>query len=308
MTVHTAPPIRASSTTVVAHDPAVPSTLASARSFAAFDGSATNEQILRQRDGLPTDHPDRAALRTRAIEQNLPMALRLARRYAGRGEAPEDLAQVAAVALVKAVDGYDSHRGIPFVGYAIPSIVGALKRHFRDAGWTIRMSRTTQEHVLAVRRASGELGHRLGRVPTSAELADHVNIPLDDVLAAVAATFAYRPGSLDASMTDGLRADLVRALVTIDPNYAAVEDRMTLRTLVATLPKRDGRIVMMRFYDELTQTQIAGEMGISQMQVSRVLRRSLSIMRLAMSAETAPSIVAVRRSIAPVEAKANARR
>ena len=253
---------------------------------------ATTEQLLRRRDELPAGDPVRDAVRGRVIDDNLPLARRLARRYAGRGEPLEDLTQVAVLALVKAVDKYDTSRDSRFVSYAIPSILGALKRHFRDTGWGVRVSRTVQELVLAVRATSGDLGHRLGRSPTSAELAEYLDVPVDRLLAAQAAVFAYRPGSLDVPATgvDGVgAADLVKALGRTEPRYDAVDDRLTIRALVAALPERDRRIVTMRFFDGMTQTQIAAAIGVSQMQVSRLLRQCLDRLHLAMTSDRAGS-------------------
>ena len=214
------------------------------------------------------------------------MARRLARRYAGRGEVFDDLAQVAALALVKAVDRYDSRRDTLFLSYALPSISGALKRHFRDTAWGTRVPRATQELVLRVRAACGELAQRLGRQPTSAELAEHLDVELDAILAAHAAVHAYRPMSMDALLSpvdDGASANLVRALGHRDAHYAAVDNQLTVRALMAALPDRDRRIVTMRFYQEMTQTQIAAVLGVSQMQVSRLLRQCLTRLRAAMT-------------------------
>jgi len=146
--------------------------------------SATAEQLLRRRNELRPGDPVRASVRARVIAENLPMARRIARRYAGRGEPLDDLIQVAALALVKAVDGYDTSRDTLFVSYAIPSITGALKRHFRDHAWGMRVPRGMQELVLLVRDTSGELAHRLGRPATPAELAQHLDITADRLLAA----------------------------------------------------------------------------------------------------------------------------
>lgn len=248
--------------------------------------SATTEQLLRRLDALTPDDPGRSALRVRAIEENLPMARRLAHRYGGRGEAYDDLAQVAALALVKAVDGYDPQRDSLFVSYAIPTILGALKRHFRDSAWGLRVPRAMQELVLLVRATSGELAHQLGRPPTSVELAGRLDLTLDSVLAAAKAGHAYRPASLDeaASIVDsGGRANLVRVPGVIDPRFAAVDNALMVRSLVAALPDRERRIVIMRFYLELTQTQIAAAVGVSQMQVSRLLREILAQLQVAVA-------------------------
>lgn len=245
--------------------------------------SARTKQLFHDRDELPPAHPDRAVLRTRVIEANLGMARHLARRYAGRGEPLEDLVQVAALALIRAVDGYDSAREIPFGAYAIPSIDGSMKRHFRDAGWGMRVPRHTQELVLAVRTASSELSQRLGRAAMPTDVAEHLHVPVERVLAAKAARSAYRPESLDAAQTWPDAVDLVDTLGSADPRFAAVDDQLMLRVMVGALPVQERRILTMRFYDDMTQIQIAAEVGVSQMQVSRLLRHALARLRAGMS-------------------------
>jgi RNA polymerase sigma-B factor len=225
-----------------------------------------------------------AQRRAETIEQNLPLARRLARRYAGRGERLDDLEQVAALALIKAVDGYDSTRGFPFPSYAVPTIIGALKRHFRDTGWGLHVPRGVQELVLNVQAGSAELTHRLNRPPVTTELAAHLDIPVDRLLAAGTAANAYRPQSLDTPPVPsegGRSLGLTRAISTVDLHYVDVENDLTCRSLIAGLPERDRRIVKMRFYDEMTQTQIAARIGVSQMHVSRLLQQSLAQLRLA---------------------------
>jgi len=247
--------------------------------------SATTEQLLRDRDELPSGHPARAVLRARVIEANLAIARRLARRYADRGELLEDLAQVAALALVRAVDGYDSTRETLFISYAIPSIVGSLKRHFRDTAWGMRVPRSTQELVLATRAASDELTQRLGRTATPVELAEHLHVTVGQVLAAqAAATYAYRPQSLDAPQYRRDGGDMVDDLGSTDPRFAAVDDQLMLRTLVRALPARERRILTLRFYDEMTQAQIGTEIGVSQMHVSRLLKQTLVRLQAGMTA------------------------
>ena len=257
--------------------PAVPS-----RRGQPVDASVSTEELLRQRDHLPAEHPDRAKLRARAIEQNLPMAGHLARRYAGRGERMEDLTQVAAVALIDAVDRYDPGRRVPFAGFAIPSILGALKRHFRDTTWAIRVPRTTQELALRVPMATNEVSQRLGRAPTDADLADHLHVTVDDLMAAVGAWRNYRLQSLNtpAATTDG--ADLVDLIGGIDPGYARVDNRLSLQPVLAKLPPRERRIITMRVYGHMNQSQIAAEVGLSQMHVSRLLSQTLTRLRAAM--------------------------
>jgi RNA polymerase sigma-B factor len=245
------------------------------------DASVSTEELLYQRDLLPAEHPDRAKLRARAIEQNLAMAGQLARRYSGRGELLDDLAQVAAIALIDAVDRFDPSRGVPFAGFATPSILGALKRHFRDTAWAMRVPRSIQELALTVPTAAEELGQRRGRTPTTAELADYLQVTLDDVRAAVGAWQSYRLRSLNTpSPITG--ADLVDVIGGIDPRYAGIDDHLSLQPLFAELPLRERRILTMRFYDHMNQTQIAAEIGISQMHVSRLLRQTLAQLRAAM--------------------------
>jgi RNA polymerase sigma-B factor len=242
----------------------------------------TTEDLLRARRRLPVDHPDRAVLRARAIEHNLPFANRLARRYAGHGERFDDLQQVAALALVKAVDGYDPDRLEPFVGYAVPTIVGALKRHFRDTAWGMRVPRSTQELLLAVPGASGHLTQVHGRPPTLVEVADRLRVTVDVLLAAVGASQVYRLPSLNAPATGNDDVELIDLIGATDPRYADVDDHLALGPLVAALPAREQRILIMRFYDEMTQSRIAAELGLSQMHVSRLLRRSLKRLKSAM--------------------------
>ncbi len=247
------------------------------------DVLASTEQLLRQRNDLPAEHPGRAKLRTRAIEKNLPMAKQLARRYAGRGELLDDLAQVAALALIKAIDGYDPSRQIPFVGYAIPSILGALKRHFRDSAWAMRVPRATQELARQVTTATGELTRQRSRPPTHAELADHMHVTIDELRTAIGAWQVYRLASLDTNQPGTDIASLIDPTGGIDPRYARVDDQMSLRPLLAALPLRERRILTMRFDGYMTQTQIAAEIGLSQMHVSRLLRQSLARLRAGIS-------------------------
>lgn len=239
----------------------------------------TTEELLGQLSQLPARHPHRATLRAQIIQENLPMAANLARRYAGRGELLEDLNQVAALALIKVVDSYDPSRQIPFAGYAIPSILGSLKRHFRDAAWAMRVPRSTQELARQVSTASGELSQYLSRTPTTIELAGHLHVSVGSLAAAVGARRNYSLASLNAQPAGNGSADLVGDL---DPRYARVDDHLSLEPLVAALPQRERRILTMRFYDHMNQRQIAAEIGLSQMHVSRLLKQTLALMRSTM--------------------------
>ncbi|GAA2331750.1 sigma-70 family RNA polymerase sigma factor [Dactylosporangium salmoneum] len=237
------------------------------------------EQLLRARGRLPLEHPDRDVLRARAVEDNLPLAKRLARRYAGRGERYDDLRQVASLALVKAVDGYDPNRTTLFVSYAAPTIIGALKRHFRDTAWAMRVPRAVQELLLEIPAATEHLTQLRGRAPTSAELADHLHVAIDLLWAAVSAGQVYRLPSLNESVTGHDSAELIDLTGAVDPRYGAIDDHLTLGVLVSALPPRQRRILTMRFSEEMTQARIGAELGISPMHVSRLLREALAQLR-----------------------------
>jgi RNA polymerase sigma-B factor len=271
-------------TRVAGHPRQRPTTVHSAvpsRRSQPVDASASTEELLWRRDRLPAEHPNRAKLRARAIEMNLPMASQLARRYAGRGELRDDLTQVAAVALINVVDRYDPNRQVPFAGFAVPSILGALKRHFRDTAWAMRVPRPMQELALKVPAVAEELGHQRGRTPTTAELADFLQVTVDDVLGAAGAWRNYRLPSLNMPHPD-TGADWVDVIGGVDPRYASIDDHVSLQSLVAELPLRERRILTLRFNHHMTQTQIAAEIGTSQMHVSRLLRQTLARLRAAM--------------------------
>jgi RNA polymerase sigma-B factor len=251
---------------------------------------ATVQELLCQRAELPGGHPDRAALRIHGIEAGLPLARSLAARYTGRGEPLDDLYQVAALALVRAVDGYDPTRQAAFTSYAVPTIVGALRRHFRDTTWRVRVPRRVQDLAITLGPAGARLAHQLGRSPTRRELAIHLDATEDDVTTAVNAWQAHHPDSLDApSATDGQeRLALIDTIGAVDARLDAVVDRHTLQPLLAALPAHQRRILAMRYFGDMTQAQIAAQMGVSQMQISRLLVRTLTQLRAGMLAELPP--------------------
>ena len=250
---------------------------------------ATVDDLLRHRAHLPEGHPDRSPLRTRCIEAGLPLARRLAATYLGRGEALEDLEQVAALALVRAVDGYDHSRHVAFACYAVPTIVGALKRHFRDSTWRIRVPRGTKELAVRLASASARLTQQLRRSPTLRELAADLGATEGQVAVALNAWLAHHPASLDAlSGTDGeeLRLiDAIGAIGAIDTRFDLVIDLHALRSLLSALTVRQHRILAMRYFEELTQAEIANRIGVSQMHVSRLLVQTLAQLRAGMLAE-----------------------
>ncbi|HEX8631843.1 MAG TPA: SigB/SigF/SigG family RNA polymerase sigma factor [Catenuloplanes sp.] len=242
------------------------------------------ETLLRRRAELPAGHPDRPVLRERAIESGLPLARSLAARYRERGEPLDDLCQVAAVGLIKAVDGYDPARSVPFMVYAVPTITGALKHHFRDTTWRIRVPRQVQELALTIAPGGAELAQRLGRSPTRTELAAHLGATEHDVTAASHAWAAHRPASLDGFATNGDRdqSALLDILGSIDAHFETVTDDHVWHQLLDRLPARERRILAMRFSQQLTQSEIAAQIGVSQMQISRLLLRSLTRLRTGM--------------------------
>jgi RNA polymerase sigma-B factor len=234
--------------------------------------------------------PDRERVRARLIELYIPLAEYLARRFRNRGELFDDLVQVANLGLIKSVDGFDPERGAAFTSYAIPMIVGELKRHFRDKGWDVRVPRRLQELRLEISKISGDLAQDLGRSPTVADLAAKLEVSEEEIIEGLDCGQAYRALSLDApvgeagdSGADGL-GDLLGG---DDPDMANVENRESLRPLLAKLPEREQKIIAMRFHGNLTQSQIATELGISQMHVSRLLAGALRTLRSELTATAA---------------------
>ncbi|WP_367123398.1 SigB/SigF/SigG family RNA polymerase sigma factor [Streptomyces phytohabitans] len=218
---------------------------------------------------------EREALRARLVEQWLPMAHRLARRYGGRGEASEDLAQVAALGLVKAVRAYEPERGVPFVSYAIPTVVGEIKRHFRDRTWAVHVPRRVQELRNRVRSADRDMSTGDGRAPTVAELSAGTGLSEDDVREGQGAMQSYSSLSLDAPVSDTDATNLlVDTMGGVDDGYETVLAREAVRPYLAELPERERYILYLRFFREMTQSGIAEEIGVSQMHVSRLLSGS----------------------------------
>jgi RNA polymerase sigma-B factor len=238
-------------------------------------------ELLELLATLDADDPRRAAARDEIVTMHLPLAGFLARRFRDRGESVEDLTQVATIGLLKAVDRFELDRGVEFSTFATPTMVGEIKRHFRDKGWAIRVPRRLQELRLAITRATAELSQRTGRSPTVAELAAHLGVPEEDVLEGLESAQAYATISLDATVGDSGEdgSTLVESLGGDDAALAEVEARATVHPLLAGLPARERRIVEMRFYQNMTQSQIAEQVGVSQMHVSRLLAKSLAQMR-----------------------------
>ncbi|GAB2961869.1 hypothetical protein GCM10027280_58400 [Micromonospora polyrhachis] len=236
--------------------------------------------LLHAMAALPAQHPSRAGLRDRAIQAWLPLAQHLANRYSGRGEPTDDLIQTAAIGLIKAIDKFDPSRGVDFAGYAIPTIIGELKRHFRDRTWDIRVPRRLQELRLSISEANSSLLQTLGRSPTVADIAAHLNLTEEEVLEGLEGARAYNAVSLSTPTGDGERAtELGDMLGGEDSEFELAELRVALGPALATLDEREQRILTLRFYGNLTQSQIAEQIGVSQMHVSRLLARALTKLR-----------------------------
>ena len=233
------------------------------------------------------DDPTRERLRSDFIGAALPFARRLARRYRGRGEPVDDLEQVARLGLVKSVNRYDPERG-SFTAYAIVTITGELKRHFRNHGWGVHVPRRLQDLSLEVGQARAALTAGLSRRPTEEEVADRLGVPVTDVREAVVSGAAYSPGSLNAH-ADGYEGVEVGDLIGADdPDLDLVDDRTSVERLICRLPERERRILGLRFYGNLSQAEIARELDVSQMHVSRLLARALAWLRQAMLTDTVP--------------------
>ena len=219
------------------------------------------------------------AAREEIVERFLPLARQLAGRYRNAGESHEDLVQVACVGLVKAVDRFEPERGYAFSKYAVPTMLGELKRHFRDKGWAVHVSRSTQELTLRVSEALGTLPAKLGRSPRPRDVAEAIGEPIENVLEAMEAATAYEATSLDAprpgSEDDDDGWSYGDSMATEERGYELVEIGESLRGTIAALPERERMILRLRFEEDLTQAEIAERVGVSQMHVSRLLRRSL---------------------------------
>lgn len=223
----------------------------------------------------------RRAVRDQLVTMHLPLVEHLARRFRDRGEAHEDLVQVGTIGLIKAVDRFDLDRGVEFSTYATPTIVGEIKRHFRDKGWAIRVPRRLQEMRLRLNRATSELTQKLGRSPTVAELAAYLDVTEDEVLEGLESAQAYATTPLEGGGSDDEDGGggVVATMGTVDKALEGVENRETLKPLLAALPEREQRILVLRFFENKTQAEIAQEVGLSQMHVSRLLAKTLQSLR-----------------------------
>jgi len=253
---------------------------ASSRDDRSVPDRARARELFERLAAMPPGSPEREQLRGVLVEMHLPLVEYLARRFRNRGEWLDDLTQVATIGLIKSIDRFDLERGVEFSTYATPTIVGELKPHFRDKGWAVRVPRRLQELKLSLTKAIGELAQREGRAPTVSELAAHLQMSEEEVLEGLESANAYSTVSLDAPDSGDEDAPAVAdSLGIVDEALEGVEYRESLKPLLERLPPREKKILLLRFFGNLTQSQIAAELGISQMHVSRLLARTLTQLR-----------------------------
>ncbi|MFB4196408.1 RNA polymerase sigma factor SigF [Streptomyces carpaticus] len=259
--------------------PPQPATAATRRALPDPQDRGAARDLFIELRGLPDGSPQRAELRNALVRMHLPLVEHLARRFRNRGEPLDDLTQVATIGLIKSVDRFDPERGVEFSTYATPTVVGEIKRHFRDKGWAVRVPRRLQELRLSLSTATAELSQQHGRAPTVHELAQRLNISEEEVLEGLESANAYSTLSLDVPDTDDESPAVADTLGAEDDALEGVEYRESLKPLLEELPPREKKILLLRFFGNMTQSQIAQEVGISQMHVSRLLARTLAQLR-----------------------------
>ncbi|GAA2685653.1 MULTISPECIES: SigB/SigF/SigG family RNA polymerase sigma factor [Nonomuraea] len=246
----------------------------------------TAEELLAEMVSEQTPDSVKERLRERVVEMHRPLATEIARRYRYRGEPMEDLLQAAYVGLMKAINGFDASLGHAFRGYAVVTMTGEVKRHFRDRTWAIRVPRLYQERRSELNRLVSDLSQDLGRSPTVAELAAKMNISEEDVLLTLDASAAYSTLSLDAPLgADDDAASLGDVIPEDDDTLNNLVDQQAVKPLIDALPTREKNILLLRFFGNMTQAEIAAEFGISQMHVSRILRKVLDQLRTELISE-----------------------
>ncbi|WP_345695139.1 RNA polymerase sigma factor SigF [Kitasatospora terrestris] len=256
------------------------------RKVAPADARELSRVLLVRLASLEEGTHEYSYVRGTLVELNLSLVRFVLRRFSAHRESMEDLVQVGAIGLIKAIDRFDPGRGVEFTTFAIPTIVGEIRRHFRDTTWAVHVPRRLQELRLTLARARDTLSHELDRAPTVAELAEHVGMEQEEVVEGLAAANARSADSLDlpAGDDDEGPGDLAGRAGGTDERFALVEDLVSLQPLVAALAERDRLILSMRFTQEMTQSQIGERLGVSQMQVSRLLSRILTQLRQGLEA------------------------
>jgi RNA polymerase sigma-B factor len=252
-----------------------------ARTGEAIDTRTLSRSLFLRLAELEQDSPERTYVRDTLIELNLPLVRYAAARFRSRNEPMEDIVQVGTIGLIKAIDRFDCERGVEFPTFAMPTVVGEIKRFFRDTSWAVHVPRRLQEARVQLARANEELRSRLGRTPTTRELSELMSLPEEEVVDAQLASNGYRSASLDAAISgneDG-EAALADFIGDEDAALGLVEDFHALAPMIAELDERDRQIIHWRFVEELTQKEIGERLGVSQMHVSRLITRMLTRLR-----------------------------
>ncbi|MFJ4095733.1 RNA polymerase sigma factor SigF [Kitasatospora sp. NPDC089913] len=252
------------------------------RAMGKTEARELSDALFDRLAGLARETHAYSYVRGTIIELNMPLVRFIAGRFRHRPEDMDDILQVGTVGLIKAVDGYDPGRGVEFVTYAIPTIAGEIKRFFRDTSWPVRVPRRMQECYLAVARGSDRLEQELGRLPHPEEIAEALDLDVDEVVEGLIAGRVYRPNSLDAPReqdTDESGSALLDRLGSCDPGIELADFRTAVRPLLRQLPRREQTVLEMRFWEDRTQSEIAARIGVSQMHVSRLLSATLAHLR-----------------------------
>ncbi|MFJ5230833.1 SigB/SigF/SigG family RNA polymerase sigma factor [Kitasatospora sp. NPDC088391] len=262
-----------------------PEALADPANTAPADARAMTKVLLRRLAGLEEGTREFSYVRATLIELNLSLVRFAIRRFGHSKEPYEDLLQVGSVGLIKAIDRFDPELGVEFTTYAVPTIVGEIRRHFRDTTWSVHVPRRLQELRLDLAKAQDALAQTLDREPTVADLAEYLSLPAEEVIEGLAAANAHTAGSLDLTSTgEGDGQQPAERLGALDGRFALIENLVALKPLIAQLPERDREILSMRFTEDLTQSQIGARLGLSQMHVSRLLSRALAKLRAGLTA------------------------
>jgi RNA polymerase sigma-B factor len=261
------------------------------RAMGKLEARAISDALFDRLSRLPRESAAYSYVRGTVIELNMPLVRFIAGRFRHRAEDMDDILQVGTVGLIKAVDGYDPDRGVEFVTYAIPTIAGEIKRFFRDTSWPVRVPRSMQELYLRVARGSDRLEQELGRLPSAAEIAADLRLEVEQVVEGLVAVRVYRPTSLDAlHERDGEEpgSALLDRMGRCDPELELAEFRSAVSPMLAELSQREQTILKLRFWEGLTQSEIAGRIGVSQMHVSRLLSAILTRLHEQLDDQDAP--------------------
>ncbi|MDH6137810.1 RNA polymerase sigma-B factor [Kitasatospora sp. MAA4] len=270
----------ASSTSVPPAEPLDPPHIDDPRAVAPQDARELSRALLARLTDLEEGTAEYSYVRATLIELNISLVKYAARRFHSHSEPMDDILQVGTIGLIKAIDRFEPDRGLEFTTFAMPTVIGEIKRHFRDTTWAVHVPRRLQELRLSLARAADEMEQRLDRAPTVAELAAQLEVSEEEVIDGLTASNGYTAGSLDMQLEDDSPdSTLACRLGFDDTRLARVEDLHALKPLIGALPDRDRTIISMRFVEELTQAQIGRQLGISQMQVSRLLSRALATLR-----------------------------